>query len=318
MEDDVDWDVRIKSQLQLFAQAARAFTQPAVSRPCHARSRSTRGCDRKQLWKVPLAQAESFNPPTATESTVVELPVSRLRVGNLKPTKSPYGDDWDVLWLGHCGTEFPTASSSSTQISKQPPLPPTHPNTGYKPKTNAESASPPPLRVIIPDDPTVPQPQYLKPHPFALADPLGEDYPPHTRVVHASRGTICTQAYAVSQQGARKLLYQFGLQSLTAGWDLVLKDWCDGGYFSADLDEDGGQKPRPRPPLCVTVQPPLFSHHYGKASASDIMSPGGGFLNGKTKGEMTPYIRYSVRLNMRKLVEGVRNLEDLADQFPDV
>lgn len=317
MEDDVDWDVRIKNQLQVFAEAARAFTQPAAPQTCVARS--ARDCDgKKQHRKVPLAQTESFNPPTATDNTVVELTVSRLRVGNLKATSSPYGDDWDVLWLGHCGTEFPTAASSSPK-SKQPPLPPTHPNTGYQPKTNAEgSVSLPPLRVIIPDDPTVPQPQHLKPHPFALADPLGEDYPPHTRVVHASRGTICTQAYAVSQQGARKLLYQFGLQSLTAGWDLVLKDWCDGGYFSADLGEEGAKKPRPRQPICVTVQPPLFSHHYGKASASDIMSPGGGFLNGKTKGEMTPYIRYSVRLNMGKLVEGVTDLEDLVDQFPDV
>ncbi|KAM7184624.1 hypothetical protein V8F20_012147 [Naviculisporaceae sp. PSN 640] len=315
MEDDVDWDVRIKSQLQLFAQASRAFTQPAAPRTCQLKS--ARGCDGTQPWKVPLAQAESFNPSSATDNTVVELPVSRLPTGNLKPTNSPYGDDWDVLWLGHCGTEFPTASSSSQKL--KPPLPPTHPNTGYQPKTSTErTAFPPPLRIIIPDDQTVPQPKHLKPHPFALADPLGEDYPPHTRVVHASRGTICTQAYAVSQQGARKLLYQFGLQSLTAGWDLVLKDWCDGGYYSSGLEEEGTKKPRPRAPICVTVQPPLFSHHYGKASASDIMSPGGGFLNRQSKGEMTPYIRYSVRLNMGRLVEGVTDVEDLTDQFPVV
>lgn len=98
----------------------------------------------------------------------------------------------------------------------------------------------------------------------------------------------------------------------------MLRDWCDGGYFDANGDDNEmGKKQRPRRPVCVTVQPPLFSHHYGKASASDIMSPGGGFLNRKTKGEMTPYIRYSVRLNMGKLVDGITGLEDLVDQYPD-
>lgn len=64
---------------------------------------------------------------------------------------------------------------------------------------------------------------HLKAHPFALKDALAEQYPPHARVVHASSATTCTQAYAVSQQGARKLLWQFGLQTLTNGWDFMLK-----------------------------------------------------------------------------------------------
>ncbi|KAK4208999.1 hypothetical protein QBC37DRAFT_391587 [Rhypophila decipiens] len=307
MEDDIDWDIRIKSQLQVFAQAARAFTQPAASESSNSARDSP---------KVPLAQAESFNPADATENTVVELPATRLPHKKLRPTSSPYGDDWDVLWLGHCGTEFPTKSKSEPKAKPKSP-PPTRPNTGYTPKTNPEQVPLPLLRVTIPNDITVPQPQHLKPHPFALPDPLGEEYPPHTRIVHASSATICTQAYAVSQQGARKLLHQFGLLSLTAGWDLMLKDWCDGAYFDGYAYAQQQGKKRTRPPVCVTVQPPLFSHHYGKASASDIMSPGGGFLNRIGRGEMTPYIRYSVRLNMGKLVEGVRDLEGLVDQLPD-
>lgn len=236
--------------------------------------------------------------------------------------------------------------------------------------------------MTIADDPTVPSASHLKPHPFALQDSLADVYPAHTRVVHAASGTACTQAYAVSQQGARKLLWQFGLQTLTTGWDLMLRDWCDGFYppsegareeyaavgedagekkgtegqgrsmggagrkagihgqgNSRELEEDeadskrgskggsdenerrglgfstggsasssssGGTKravKRREHPLCVTVQPPLFSHHYGRGAASDITAPGGGFVNREK--EMTPYVRQSVRLNMERLVRGL-------------
>ncbi|KAL2178333.1 glycosyltransferase family 25 protein [Thermothelomyces heterothallicus CBS 202.75] len=260
LEDDADWDVRLKSQMQVFAQAARAFTLPS--------------------WNG-RSVAEQFRDPPGQE-----LPLNQLPQRTRRPRLTPYGDDWDVLWLGHCGTGFP------------------------EPTRGAPTSS---FRVTIRNDDTVPPPQHLRPHPFALQDALSETYPPHTRVVHAVSRTVCTQAYAVSQQGARKLLWQFGLQTLTTGWDLMLRDWCDGLYDSSDTDADADAGPevsdddRPRPPLCVTAQPPLFSHHYGRGAASDITAPGGGFVN-KEK-EMTPYVRRSVRLNMERLVNGQEAVE---------
>lgn len=323
LEDDADWDIRLKSQLQVFAQAARAFTQPTARVSTSQRPR-------------PLALADTYNPAGITSNTVVELPLDRLLdrlpLRDLHPTITPYGDDWDVLWLGHCGTDFPKVLSPDAEPSssqRQPKgdttnpngkdkPPPPHKPVGYEPKENPNRISPPILRIPISDDPTVPEPQHLKPHPFALQDQLGEEYPPHTRVVHASSGTICTQAYAVSQKGARKLLWQFGIESLTAGWDLMLRDWCDGRYFDGTghtPNGSGENRSGKRPPICVTAQPPLFSHYYGKGAASDITSPGGGFLN-KNK-DSTPYVRYSVKLNMGRLVDGVQRMEDLVDQFPD-
>ncbi|KAK4168307.1 hypothetical protein QBC43DRAFT_296957 [Cladorrhinum sp. PSN259] len=262
LEDDADWDIRIKPQLQIFAQAAQAFTQ---RRPGQA----------KQTFAEQL-QAHGM---AEHERNVNKLPYI------VPPRLSPYGDDWDVLWLGHCGTEIPTESHSDPYNMLG-------------------------LKVIIADDVTVPAPKHLKPHPFALQDDLAELYPPQTRVVHAARNTTCTQAYAVSQRGARKLLWQFGLQTFTTGWDLMLGDWCDGFYSKHDPDSAGSVKQ----PVCVTVSPPLFSHHYGKGAASDITAPGGGFIN-KGK-EMTPYVRLSVRMNMEKMVNGAQ-LEDLVDQWED-
>lgn len=242
-EDDADWDVRLKAQMQTFAQAARAFTQPVKGQ--------TLGEQYRHMHHA-------------------EIPFEGLPKTISHPKSSPYGDDWDVLWLGHCGTELPAMT---------------------------QSHGPSPLRVLIPNDATVPSPRHLQPHPFALQDPLGARYPPHTRVVHASRGTICLQAYAVSQKGARKLLRKFGLETFTAGWDIMLRDWCDGLYYARDAADnatgtDSDRHAKKRPPVCVVVEPPLFSHHYGKGTASDITTPGGGFVN-KEK-EMTPYLRLSV------------------------
>ena len=239
--------------MQVFAHAARAFTQPS---PATGQA---------------LAEQSHIK---------IELPLDQLP-NTLRPVVTPYGDAWDVLWLGHCGTSFPSADH-------QPPL----------------------LRITIPNDPTVPTPRHLKPHPFALQDRLAELYPPYTRVVHASSETTCTQAYAVSQRGARMLLWRFGLvEGLTKGWDFLLRDWCDGLYSSGNTTGDkNGSTGRP---VCVTVQPPLFSHHFGKGAASDIMAPGGGFVNRER--EMTPYVRRSVRLNMGRLVQG----EGAVDQWEE-
>lgn len=59
MEDDVDWDVRIRQQTQKIAKGVRELTK-------------------KPNWKV------------------WERPEVRVE------GSSPYGDDWDVLWMGHC------------------------------------------------------------------------------------------------------------------------------------------------------------------------------------------------------------------------
>ena len=110
------------------------------------------------------------------------------------------------------------------------------------------------------------------------------------------------------------MLWQFGLQTLTTGWDLMLRDWCDGSYAPSEADtaENGVPNGKRLTPVCVTTQPPLFSHHYGKGAASDIMAPGGGFVD-KDK-EMTPYVRVSVRLNMVRLVHGQEGTEQWGDK----
>lgn len=190
------------------------------------------------------------------------------------PPQTPYGDAWDVLWLGHIGSHLPTEPHSS-------PAP----------------ASP--LALFTPD-PTVALPHHLKRHPFASKpDHFASLLPPHSRVLHASRGTVGVQAYAVSQRGARRLLHLFGLERFDASYDLMLRDWCDGG----DGSGEGA--------VCVATQPPLFSQWYS-SGGSDIHGVGGGYF----RGTGSTYVRLSVMLNLGTLAAG-KGEAALMDQWPD-
>ena len=261
MEDDIDWDVRIKSQLHDFALSTRALTQPLSSNP------------------------STFADPTFPSPKDELLMPIDMYFGNLPstvtPLKSPYGDNWHVLWPGHCGTTFPNVSSASW---------------------GNEGGRQPKGKVVHLDDPTVPEAHYMG---FLSTDnDPGKLYPSHTRIAHHAVASICTLAYAVTQAGARKILYDMGVKHLSQQFDLELKSFCKG--------EDERQNP-----ICVTVQPQLFNYYRpaGRTSQfSDITDHGDEV---RTKAE-APMLRWSVRLNIEGLVDGGTNFTDqFPDQFPN-
>ncbi|KAL3417727.1 lps glycosyltransferase [Phlyctema vagabunda] len=122
MEDDVDWDIRLLSQLPEFAKGVRFVSE------------------------IPPKKAQH----------------------------SPYGDDWDVLWPGHCGDVLPENDNRKYMIQQDETV---------APKT---------------------QQGWLK----ALAD-----YPEKTRIVHRAGAPICTFGYAVSYRGAQKILFALGIKA---------------------------------------------------------------------------------------------------------
>ncbi|KAI1747265.1 hypothetical protein F4782DRAFT_521924 [Xylaria castorea] len=351
LEDDVDWDVRLKTQMGTFAQAARMWLDAEEEKRRRVSGlrnlKTTARSQRVGRWLVGLVpssssegvekQGSKAESPTGPDSSSAAADDRRaieegserdtislspnLHLNNLgrgTHAQSPYGDDWDVLWLGHCGADLPTAR-------RREPLPPSSSREDqFSPSSSSSSSS---LTISIPDDETVPAPKHLKPHPFALHDKLSEAYPAHTRIVHAADGNVCSLAYAVSRTGARKLLRRFGRDGFVDQWDLMLRDYCMGEYedrggdgsgkVGDEEEEEGGNGgPPPPPPVCLTVQPPLISHHYAGeegASVSNIRGQGGGFARGK-KG--TPYVRLSVQENLSRLVAGFP-VYKLIDQLPD-
>ncbi|TAQ88257.1 hypothetical protein B7494_g3434 [Chlorociboria aeruginascens] len=115
-----------------------------------------------------------------------------------KPQHSPYGDDWDVLWPGHCGDVFPKGDDR---------------------------------RYIISNDTTV-APKAHQPWLAGLAD-----YPDYTRIVHKAGAPICSFAYAVSRRGAQKLLWALGIRGdpqkggANSAFDNNLAWFCQDGFL---------------------------------------------------------------------------------------
>ncbi|KXJ85394.1 hypothetical protein Micbo1qcDRAFT_154268 [Microdochium bolleyi] len=160
LEDIVDWDVRIREQLRDFAQSAQALTGTLADRP---------NLRLEEIATIP------------------------------QNASSPYGQDWDVLWLGHCGVRFVSLDDSVT----------------------------PKGRVAHYNDETVAEKRFL----WGMTQPIDliNDYPQHTRVVHYAREGKCSLAYAVSQRGARELLHMLESEriDLVGGFDQLLRVFCD-------------------------------------------------------------------------------------------
>ncbi|KAK2776131.1 hypothetical protein FQN53_002862 [Emmonsiellopsis sp. PD_33] len=257
IEDDADWDVRIKSQLQDFALSARALLQPLPSSPS--------------------SQSSWYADPTYVDPVKSPGMPPAMDLNNLPrtvpPKTSPYGDEWDVLWLGHCGAQFPNpALESKSALSNQLPR----------------------GRVVYHNDATVPGPEHLVVLPSA--DDLRATYPPHTRVTHHAMGSICSLAYAVSQRGARRLLYELGVKQFDSAYDIMLRDVCEGANGRARG-------------VCLTVQPQLFNHHRPRGRGrfhSDISE----HADGVYENASTQMIRWSTRMNLAKLVEGRTDFDD--------
>ncbi|KAK3661688.1 hypothetical protein LTR56_000177 [Elasticomyces elasticus] len=99
LEDDADWDIRIKSQMRDFAKATRLLVQPL------------RGT------------SDSFMDPTYPQPNPDAQPSSFDIKGDdptLEPSTSPYGDldRWGMLWIGHCGCRFPIASDGNVPLGR--------------------------------------------------------------------------------------------------------------------------------------------------------------------------------------------------------
>lgn len=188
VEDDVDWDVRLRSQLEDIAMGSRMLLE------------------------------SKHNP------------------------SSPYGDGWDVFWIGHCGEPFPE------YLDENKNKPDTHAGIQYMKR-----------RYAIENDITVPPPE-------KTTGMIDFNAYPYTRFVHISAAPICSFAYALSQSGARKVLFDLSVDHLTGAFDNALADLCRRSVSS--VGEDGPNNDRGLDTKCISVTPPVFFHHKAKGAIS--------------------------------------------------
>ena len=102
LENDADWDLRIKSQMRDFARASRLLVQP--------------------LKGTNATFLDPTNPiPHESDRTAPSFYLNETDAAlTLAPTTSPYGDldRWDMLWLGHCGCRFPWYADENAPLGR--------------------------------------------------------------------------------------------------------------------------------------------------------------------------------------------------------
>ncbi|KAJ3480623.1 hypothetical protein NLG97_g8030 [Lecanicillium saksenae] len=181
LEDDSDWDVRIRSLLTDTALSTRALTQPLLN-----------GESSSKYADPTYPEPGGKNADHAREFTIDSLPQT------VEPQISPYGDEWEMLWLGHCGVSWPVLASDNLPYGK----------------------------VFRYNDTSVPPKSAL----YSLSNPylLKDDYPAHTRAFHHVEDGVCSLGYAVTQKGARGLLRELALREVTDPLDLGLRHYCKG------------------------------------------------------------------------------------------
>ncbi|KAL8683122.1 MAG: hypothetical protein Q9186_000936 [Xanthomendoza sp. 1 TL-2023] len=103
---------------------------------------------------------------------------------------SPYGDDWDLLWLGHCAL---------APIKNDP------------------------RRVLFENDPSTTP--WI--HRFNMGEiPDMTHYDNTTRIMYASDGGTCLYAYALSYRGAQKILFHLSMSYYHRPVDFGIHDMC--------------------------------------------------------------------------------------------
>ncbi|KAF2869900.1 hypothetical protein BDV95DRAFT_620423 [Massariosphaeria phaeospora] len=307
LEDDVDWDVRVRQNLQRFALASRFLSEnkETLSSPKYKIENHLNPETPETSFHILSENGITERLPSLSLLSIYKKQLSYSHPQKNGPT-SPYGDpsQWDILWIGHCGSGFPR-------------------NPDNHEHTETTTAN---VILTHSNDQTVPVDKHLKAHPFqGSLDPLALAYPNHTRIYHRSTGgELCTVGYAVSQRGARRLLHQFAIKAWNGIFDSELGRWCAGEDPQTETPDAARTSPTKQEPfvakgeklakgkerVCLTSQPPIFAHHHPMNGESDIGGLGGGYAR---KYE-TKYLRYSVRMNMEKLVQGIK---DYVDQWPD-
>ncbi|KAL2832903.1 hypothetical protein BDW59DRAFT_93893 [Aspergillus cavernicola] len=220
MEDDADWDVSIKTQLQSFAIATRAL------------------------------QGTKNN--TAA---------------------SPYGHDWDILWLGHCGLEC---------------------------KTDLPS-------FLTPNDSTVLPPQHFLPY---WRDPPPLDRLDNGRLTCSISDGVCSIVYAVSFRGAQRILAALSVNpseiadkiDIGAQFDVSLGRMCGNGYlqcFAPYPSLTGGYRP----------EGPVTKGSDINGADGDPGKP----FEGPIEGPFSNGVMYSTMLNIHRILSGAKTVRSTWD-----
>ncbi|KIV88243.1 hypothetical protein PV10_07945 [Exophiala mesophila] len=184
---------------------------------------------------------------------------SRALQNSPDSTPSPYGHNWDFLWLGH-NRVGPTDSKQEFWVIENDFTvpPPSHRNSRWR-------------QTHVPDEVT------------------HND----TRLFFRAYAGMCLYGYAVTYEGARKMLSSMSVQPRNQPVDQSVSDMCR-GKMAKGFD-------------CYAVWPPLMSTHRaaGYTSQDSDINP---HEKGDWHDEYTFDIPFSTMINIPRLVDGASSI----------
>ncbi|KIW54944.1 hypothetical protein PV05_07264 [Exophiala xenobiotica] len=112
-----------------------------------------------------------------------------------KAKGSPYGDNWDILWFGHCHSEARRSDNRRWVIPHDPTVPPRSVRTSFQ-------------------------------QPDMSPWEQGDSPDLQTRIVHRMHWGYCTAGYAISLRGAERMVYAASLVPNNKSIDMNMGDMC--------------------------------------------------------------------------------------------
>lgn len=188
----------------------------------------------------------------------------------------PYGDDWDILWFGHAAVSDTSPFIGAKQDNR---------------------------RFVIPKDPTVLPPsertEGIRPNmDWWESDPVNDK---QTRIVLVSQWSINTAAYAISQRGARKLLYHLSMLPFNDAVDQGMGWMCK--FKVADI-----KCIAPFPSLIGVSKPPGGTDRWSDIGHVDEWQKGQEWDKG-----FSLRVMFSTRQNVDRLINGEKVFKSAVD-----
>lgn len=120
-------------------------------------------------------------------------------IGDASDLHSPYGDDWDVLWIGHCGNQNRQGGDTKYWVTYNDPT-------------------------VTPAEQSRWEAEDSDRRPNTSAGALQGNF---TRIVYEARNFRCLYGYALSLRGAKKYLYHYSVEPHGAPADRALSGFCE-------------------------------------------------------------------------------------------
>ncbi|KAF2146420.1 glycosyltransferase family 25 protein [Aplosporella prunicola CBS 121167] len=174
----------------------------------------------------------------------------------------PWGDNWDILWLGHCGEKMPFEEEKEPEQDDA--------NSHFRERKRKEQ-NPFADDYITYYDETLPK-------VIGSYDPRMSD-PKHLRWVQHATGPICTFAYAVNRASVGKML------AMQHGNEQAFDLWMHTRCRSHDL-------------RCYSSNPEIFHHQQAAGQASSLVNEGK--VIDEHRGNRTENIMFSARCNAER------------------